>query len=34
MGDQIQKDFLRKRMIELRGKNNKSQSDMAELIGY
>ena len=33
MGDQIQKDFLRKRMIELRQKNNKSQSEMAELIG-
>lgn len=34
MGDQIQKDFLRKRMIELQQKNNKSRSDMAELIGY
>ncbi len=33
MDDQIQKDFLRKRMIELREKNHKTQSDMAELIG-
>ncbi len=33
MDDQIQKDFLRKRMIELREKNHKTQSHMAELIG-
>lgn len=33
MDDSIQKDFLRKRMIELREKNHMSQSDMAELIG-
>ena len=33
MDDQIQKNFLRKRMIELREKNHKTQSDMAELIG-
>lgn len=32
MGDQVQKEFLRRRMIELREKNHKSQSDMAELI--
>ena len=33
MDDPVQKDFLRKRMIELREKNRKTQSDMAELIG-
>ena len=33
MDDIIQKDFLGKRMIELREKNHMSQSDMAELIG-
>lgn len=33
MNEQVQSDFLRKRMIELREKNHKSQSDMAELIG-
>ncbi len=32
MSEQVQKDFLRKRMIELREKNHKSQSDMAALI--
>ena len=32
MGEEIQKDFLRKRMTELREKNHKSQSDMADLI--
>ena len=32
MSEQVQKDFLRKRMIELREKNHKSQSDMAELL--
>ena len=32
MNEQVQKDFLRKRMIELREKNHKSQSDMAELL--
>ena len=32
MGEQIQKDFLRRRMIELRKKNGKSQSDMADLL--
>ena len=30
--EQVQKEFLRKRMIELREKNHKSQSDMAELL--
>lgn len=30
---QVQADFLRKRMIELREKNHKSQSDMANMIG-
>ena len=34
MSEQVQKDFLRKRMIELREKNHKSQSDMAELLHY
>jgi len=33
MSEQVQCDFLRKRMVELREKNHKSQSDMAELIG-
>ena len=33
MNEQIRSDFLRKRMIELREANHKSQSDMAELIG-
>lgn len=33
MNEQVQSDFLRKRMIELREKNHKSQSDMADLIG-
>lgn len=33
MNEQAQKDFLRKRMIELREKNHKSQSDMAKMIG-
>ncbi|MCR4611712.1 MAG: ankyrin repeat domain-containing protein [Lachnospiraceae bacterium] len=33
MNEQVQIDFLRKRMIELRKKNHKSQSDMADLIG-
>ena len=33
MSEQVQSDFLRKRMVELREKNHKSQSDMAELIG-
>ena len=32
MNEQVQKDFLRKRMIELRDKNHKSQSDMADLL--
>lgn len=32
MSEQVQKDFLRKRMIELREKNHKSQSDMANLL--
>lgn len=32
MSEQVQKDFLRKRMLELREKNHKSQSDMAELL--
>ncbi len=32
MDERIQKEFLRKRMIELREKNNKTKSDMAELI--
>ena len=32
MEDQVKKDFLRKRMIELREKNNMKQSDMAELL--
>ena len=32
MSEQVQKDFLRKRMIELREKNHKSQSEMAELL--
>ncbi len=30
--DQMQSEFLRKRMIELREKNGKSQSDMADLL--
>ena len=33
MNERVQVDFLRKRMIELREKNHKSQSEMAELIG-
>ncbi|MCH5345375.1 MAG: ankyrin repeat domain-containing protein [Acetatifactor sp.] len=33
VGEQVQREFLRKRMIELREKNHKSQSDMAGLIG-
>lgn len=33
MNEQVQSDFLRKRMIELREKNHKSQADMADLIG-
>ena len=32
MPETVQKDFLRKRMIELREKNHKSQSDMATLL--
>lgn len=32
MNEQIQGEFLRKRMVELREKNGKSQSDMAKLI--
>ena len=32
MTEHIQGDFLRKRMIELREKNGKSQSDMADLL--
>lgn len=32
MNDQIKKDFLRKRMKELREKNHKSQSDMADIL--
>ena len=33
MDNRIQKDFLRKRMIELREANHMTQSDMADLIG-
>ena len=33
MDEQTKSDFLRKRMIELREKNGKSQTEMAELIG-
>lgn len=33
MNEQAKSDFLRKRMIELREKNGKSQAEMAELIG-
>jgi len=33
MYEQKQSEFLRKRMIELREKNHKSQSDMANIIG-
>jgi transcriptional regulator with XRE-family HTH domain len=33
MSEQVQRDFLRKRMIELREKNHKSQSEMADIIG-
>ena len=33
MGEQVQREFLRKRMIELREKNHKSQSEMAGMIG-
>lgn len=33
MDERIKSNFLRKRMIELREKNGKSQTDMAELIG-
>lgn len=33
MNEQVQADFLRKRMIELRENNRKSQSEMADLIG-
>ncbi len=32
MNEQIQREFLRKRMIELREKNHKSQSEMADLL--
>lgn len=32
MDEQKQGEFLRKRMIELREKNHKSQSDMAALL--
>ena len=32
MKEEFQKDFLRKRMVELREKNHKSLSDMADLI--
>ena len=32
MGEQVQKDFLRKRKIELREKNRESQADMAALL--
>lgn len=32
MGEQVQKDFLRKRMIELREKNRESQADMVALL--
>ena len=32
MNEQAKCDFLRKRMIELREKNGKSQAEMAELI--
>ena len=32
--EQIQKDFLRERMIELREKNNKTQTEMANLLNY
>ncbi len=34
MNEQVQGTFLRKRMIELREKNGKSQSDMAILLSY
>lgn len=33
VGEQVQREFLRKRMIELREKNHKSQSEMADMIG-
>ena len=33
MNERIKCDFLKKRMIELREKNGKSQAEMAELIG-
>lgn len=33
MNDQVQANFLRRRMVELREKNHKSQSEMANLIG-
>ncbi|MFV0517197.1 MAG: helix-turn-helix domain-containing protein [Aminipila sp.] len=33
MSEQVQAEFLRKRMIELRENNRKSQSEMADLIG-
>lgn len=33
MNEQAKCDFLRKRMIELREKNRKSQAEMAGLIG-
>lgn len=33
MDEKKQGEFLRKRMVELREKNHKSQSDMAEIIG-
>jgi len=32
MDEQKKSEFLRKRMIELREKNHKSQSDMADLL--
>jgi len=34
MGENKQSEFLRKRMIELREKNGKSQKDMADLLNY
>ena len=32
MSEQVQKEFLRKRMIELREKNHKTQSEMAKIL--
>lgn len=32
VGEQVQREFLRKRMVELREKNHKSQSEMADII--